>query len=284
MTLGLILHAPIHAGALGVDRGSRDLGFGGGNVDWLCFTRFFLFFYLKPDYIMCANRVQRILILDDEPDVTELLQYKLEQEGYRCEVLNDPLSFVSRVREFEPDLMLLDIMMPELNGLQLCRIARSDPAMRAIPIVFLTARGEAEDRVKGLETGADDYIPKPFNMKELLLRIANILNRCAPVDTASIHKRIQISGVVIDEDLHQLQVDGAEVVLTATEFRLLKLLMERKGRVQSREHLLVNVWHYDTDIETRTVDTHVRRVREKLGPYAHLIETVRGVGYRAVEI
>ncbi len=233
---------------------------------------------------MNATQVHRILVLDDEPDVTELLQYKLEQEGYRCEVLNDPLSFVARVREFQPDLMILDIMMPELNGLQLCRIARSDPAMKDIPIIFLTARGEAEDRVKGLETGADDYIPKPFNTKELLLRVGNILNRGMKPEEPVGQKRIQIAGVLIDEELHQLRVDGEEVVLTATEFRLLKLLMERKGRVQSREHLLVNVWHYDTDIETRTVDTHVRRVREKLGSYAHLIETVRGVGYRAVDI
>jgi two-component system phosphate regulon response regulator PhoB len=233
---------------------------------------------------MAVNKVQRILILDDEPDVTELLQYKLELEGYRCQVLNDPLLFIASVREFQPDLMILDIMMPELSGLQLCRIARADPAMQSIPIVFLTARGEVEDRVKGLETGADDYIAKPFNAKELLLRVANILSRSRSADTVCIHNQVHIGGVAIDDELHQLKVDGVEVVLTATEFRLLKLLMERKGRVQSREHLLVNVWHYDIEIETRTVDTHVRRVREKLGPYANLIETVRGVGYRAVDL
>jgi two-component system phosphate regulon response regulator PhoB len=233
---------------------------------------------------MSALKVHRILVLDDEPDVTELLEYKLEQEGYRVEVLNDPLVFVAKVRDFEPDLMILDIMMPELNGLQLCRIARSDPSMKDIPIIFLSARGEAEDRVKGLETGADDYLSKPFNAKELLLRISNMLNRVGTPVESSGQSRIEIAGVVIDDDLHELTVDGIPVVLTATEFRLLKLLMERKGRVQSREHLLVNVWHYDTDIETRTVDTHVRRVREKLGAYAHLIETVRGVGYRAVDV
>jgi len=233
---------------------------------------------------MSAPTVHRILVLDDEPDVTELLEYKLEQEGYRVAVLNDPLAFIAKVRDFEPDLMVLDIMMPELNGLQLCRIARSDPLMKNIPIIFLSARSEAEDRVKGLETGADDYLSKPFNVKELMLRISNMLHRVIAPTEASGKTRVEIAGVVIDEDLHELKVDGAHVVLTATEFRLLKLLMERKGRVQSREHLLVNVWHYDTDIETRTVDTHVRRVREKLGPYAHLIETVRGVGYRAVDI
>lgn len=233
---------------------------------------------------MSANNVNRILVVDDEPDVTELLKYKLEQEGYQCEVLNDPLAFVAAVRDFQPNLMVLDIMMPELNGLQLCRIARSDPAMKDVPIIFLTARGEAEDRVMGLETGADDYVSKPFNTKELMLRVGKILERGSKAVEVPASVRMQIGGVVIDEELHQLLVDNEQVVLTATEFRLLKLLMERKGRVQSRENLLVNVWHYDTDIETRTVDTHVRRLREKLGPYAHLIETVRGVGYRAVEI
>lgn len=233
---------------------------------------------------MSTNPPKRILVVDDEPDVTELLKYQLDQAGYRCEILNDPLAFVGRSREFKPDLIILDIMMPELSGIQLCRIARSDPSMRAIPIIFLTARGEAEDRVKGLEVGADDYIPKPFSIKELVLRVGNVLKRGQEPSEQGVASRIEIGGVVIDQELHEVQVDGRGVTLTATEFRLLKLLMERKGRVQSRENLLVNVWHYDSDIETRTVDTHVRRLREKLGPCAHLIETVRGVGYRAVEI
>ena len=233
---------------------------------------------------MNSLKTYRILVVDDEPDVTELLKYKLEQAGYRCEVLNDPLLFVSKARDYLPDLMILDIMMPELSGLQLCRIARADPLMKDVPIIFLTARGEAEDRIHGLESGADDYMSKPFNSKELCLRVEKLLARSLRVADQPKSARIEIGGVVIDEDAHQLLVDDEEVMLTATEFRLLGLLMERKGRIQSREHLLVNVWKYDTDIETRTVDTHVRRVREKLGPYAHLIETVRGVGYRAVDI
>ena len=228
--------------------------------------------------------MHRVLVVDDESDVTELLQYRLEQEGYRVATLNDPLGFVVKVREFEPDLMLLDIMMPELSGIQLCRIVRADPSMKDIPVIFLSARGEVEDRIKGLEAGAEDYISKPFNINELLLRISKMLKRSGAPSQPSGQSRIEIAGVVIDEDLHQLTVDGKNVLLTATEFRLLKLLMERKGRVQTRDHLLVNVWHYDTDIETRTVDTHVRRVREKLGQYAHMIETVRGVGYRAVDV
>ena len=228
--------------------------------------------------------MHRVLVVDDESDVTELLQYRLEQEGYRVATLNDPLGFVVKVREFEPDLMLLDIMMPELSGIQLCRIVRADPSMKDIPVIFLSARGEVEDRIKGLEAGAEDYLSKPFSINELLLRISKMLKRSGAPSEPAGQSRIEIAGVVIDEDLHQLTVDGKNVLLTATEFRLLKLLMERKGRVQTRDHLLVNVWNYDTDIETRTVDTHVRRVREKLGQYARMIETVRGVGYRAVDV
>lgn len=231
-----------------------------------------------------AATAQRILVLDDEPDVTELLKYKLEQEGYACKVINDPLIFVGQLREFRPELIILDIMMPEISGLQLCRIVRADPETKEVPVIFLTARGEAEDRVKGLETGAEDYISKPFDMRELLLRVNKILSRSGKAEDGSRKARVQIGPVLIDEERHQLEVDGKDVVLTATEFRLLKLLMERKGRVQSRDNLLVNVWNYDTEIETRTVDTHVRRVREKLGSYAHMIETVRGVGYRAVDL
>lgn len=233
---------------------------------------------------MKNNNVNRILIVDDEPDVTELLKYKFEQDGYICQVVNNPLSFISVAREFNPNLILLDIMMPELNGLQLCKMVRSDPKMNTIPIIFLTARGEVEDRIKGLESGGDDYISKPFNTKELMLRVANILNRNQSGGSVNNKNRIQIAGVVLDDSLHELTVDGEVVILTATEFRLLKLLMLRKNRVQTRENLLVNVWNYDTDIETRTVDTHVRRVREKLGPYANMIETIRGVGYKAVDI
>ena len=232
---------------------------------------------------MTNNNANRILIVDDEPDVTELLKYKLEQDGHLCQVVNNPLSFISVAREFNPNLIVLDIMMPELNGLQLCKMVRSDPKMNTIPIIFLTARGEVEDRIKGLESGGDDYMAKPFNTKELLLRVGNILNRKQSGESENNKNRIQIAGVVLDESLHELRVDGELILLTATEFRLLKLLMLRKNRVQTRENLLVNVWNYDTDIETRTVDTHVRRVREKLGPYANIIETIRGVGYKVVD-
>ena len=225
---------------------------------------------------------KRILVIDDEPDVTELIGYRLKQDNYTVEILQDPLMIMGKARDFNPDLFILDIMMPELNGLQICRMIRADTSLKNTPIIFLTARGDAEDRIKGLETGADDYLTKPFNMKELSLRIQSIFKRTGKEDTKK-SNRIQVGPVVIDEELHQLTVSGKEIELTATEFRLLKLLMERRGRVQTRENLLINVWNYDSDIETRTVDTHVRRLREKLGDDVNIIETVRGVGYRVID-
>ena len=218
---------------------------------------------------MNEHKRPQILLCDDEPDVTELLKYSLESKGFSVQAFNKPIEFVSRVRDFTPDL---------------CQIIRSDPRIKSTPIIFLSAKSEVEDRVKGLEHGADDYLTKPFSTEELILRVGGLLRRTKLAEAKTNDLRIQIAGVIIDEALHELTIDGSPISVTATEFRLLKLLMERKGRVQSREHLLVSVWNYDTDIETRTVDTHIRRLREKLGPYAHLIETVRGVGYRAVSI
>ena len=230
---------------------------------------------------MKKNEGPQILVIDDEPDVTDLLKYSLELKGYNVHALNNPIEFVSKVRDLSPNLIILDIMMPELDGMQLCQIIRSDPIIKSTPIIFLSARSEVEDRVKGLEHGADDYLTKPFSTEELLLRVEGLLRRTKLIMAETSNSRIQIAGVIIDDALHELTVDGNHIPVTATEFRLLKLLMERKGRVQSRESLLASVWNYDSNIETRTVDTHIRRLREKLGPYHHLIETVRGVGYRA---
>lgn len=225
---------------------------------------------------------KRILVVDDEPDVTDLLKFKLTREGYVVEAINNPLEILGKAREFSPDLFLLDIMMPDLDGLKIARMIRADGKLNAVPIVFLTARGEIEDRIKGLELGADDYIAKPFDSKELILRIGLILRRIKEPKTEE-DTRLSVGGIELDEGSHAVTVNGAAVDLTATEFKLLKLLMERKGRVQSRENLLVNVWNYDTDTETRTIDTHIRRLREKLGERAALIETIRGVGYRISE-
>ena len=231
---------------------------------------------------MSEMRAKRILIVDDEPDVTELVGYQLRAKGFAVEALNDPTQSIAKIRAFQPDLVILDVMMPNISGIQICRMLRADPKSKSIPVVFLTARAEEADRVLGLEVGGDDYICKPFSVKELSLRIQGLLRRSAePSDDQP--KHLEIGTIVLDNERHQVTVNGAPVELTATEFRLLRLLMERKGRVQSREHLLLNVWNYETEIETRTVDTHIRRLREKLGPEADLIETLRGVGYRMID-
>lgn len=231
---------------------------------------------------MTTVQGKRILVVDDEPDVTELVSYKLKREGYEVAIINNPLEILGTAREFNPDLFVLDIMMPDLDGLKICRMIRADKKLSRVPIIFLTARGEVEDRIRGLESGADDYISKPFDTKELALRIGLIFKRMAS-EAGVEGKQLQVADILLDEDLHQVKVGGQEIELTATEFKLLKLLMQRKGRVQSRENLLVNVWNYDTDTETRTIDTHIRRLREKLKERSNLIETVRGVGYRINE-
>lgn len=228
---------------------------------------------------MNLEKRKRILIVDDEPDVTELLSFRLKKEHFETEVINDPLLILGKAREFNPDLFLLDIMMPELDGLKICRMIRADKHLSRVPIIFLSARTQVEDRIIGLESGADDYVSKPFDFKELLLRIRLILKRVGELQEQS-GKQYRVGNVLLDEDVHSVSIGTTEIELTATEFKLLRLLMERKGRVQTRENLLVNVWNYDTDTETRTIDTHIRRLREKLGEQSAIIETVRGVGYR----
>jgi two-component system phosphate regulon response regulator PhoB len=225
----------------------------------------------------------KVVIVDDEEDVTSLLRYHLEAESFAVETINDPTRIMGAARDFEPDLFILDIMMPDINGLQICRMIRADQRLKHVPIIFLTAKTDDEDRIHGLESGGDDYICKPFNIKEVVLRVKAILKRTNQSSVNSIPSRVQIRKVMLDEDQHLLQVEGKNVELTATEFKLLKLLIERKGRVQSRESLLTNVWQYESDTETRTVDTHIRRLRKKLGTQAEIIETIRGVGYRVVE-
>lgn len=231
---------------------------------------------------MAETRSKRILIVDDEPDVTELVGYQLRAKGFAAETLNDPTQSIAKIRAFQPDLVILDVMMPDISGIQICRMLRADPKTKSIPVIFLTAKTEEADRVLGLEVGGDDYICKPFSVKELMLRVQGLLRRnSGPAD--ELPKRLEIGSIVLDNERHQVTITGVPVELTATEFRLLRLLMERKGRVQTREHLLLNVWNYETEIETRTVDTHIRRLREKLGAEADRIETLRGVGYRMVD-
>lgn len=225
---------------------------------------------------------KKILVVDDEPDVTELLAYTLKAKGFIVEAVNNPNASIGLARTFLPDLVILDVMMPELNGIQICRLLRAEPQLKNVPVFFLTAKAEEGDRIQGLESGADDYICKPFSTKELVLRVQSTLRRAG--ESAPAPKKILQAGeIVLDVERHEVRLHGQPVDLTATEFKLLHLLMERRGRVQTREHLLINVWNYETEIETRTVDTHVRRLREKLGSEADWIETIRGVGYRMAE-
>jgi two-component system phosphate regulon response regulator PhoB len=225
---------------------------------------------------------KKILVVDDEPDVTELVAYHLRAKGFHVETLIDATASISKARTYNPDLVILDIMMPHLSGIQVCRILRADNKLSRVPIIFLTAKAEPQDRIEGLESGADDYLAKPFSPKELVLRVESVLRRAsAPPQPAA--QKISVGQIALDSDTHRVTVQGRLIELTATEFKLLRLLMERQGRVQTREHLLLNVWNYSTEIETRTVDTHVRRLREKLGEEAGWIETIRGVGYRIAD-
>jgi len=215
-----------------------------------------------------AEHLKRILVVDDETDVTELLDYKFRQAGYAVRSLNDPLRAIGLARDFRPDLIILDVMMPELTGVQLLRMVRADALLQDTPVIFLTAKGETADKVT-----------KPFDVRELMLRAQALLRR-AKSAAAKPSTRLAAGALLLDIERHEVTAAGKPLELTATEFKLLRLLLERKGRVQSREELLSDVWNYSPDLETRTVDTHVRRLREKLGPAGDVIETVRGVGYR----
>ena len=221
---------------------------------------------------------ERILLIEDEPDIAEVLQYNLEKEGFAVETAQRGDAGLEAVRRDAPDLILLDLMLPGIDGLELTRLLKRDAATARLPIVMLTARGEEVDRIVGLELGADDYISKPFSPREVVLRVKAVLRRLQP--EAADSDLLSVGAIELDAAAHQLRVRGREVPLTATEFRLLKLLMERCGRVQTRGQLLSDVWGYAEDIDSRTVDTHVRRLRRKLGPEADRIETVIGVGYR----
>jgi two-component system phosphate regulon response regulator PhoB len=231
---------------------------------------------------MSEQKPKKILVIDDEPDVAALVSYHLKAKGHHVETVCNPNVSIGIARSLLPDLVILDIMMPDLNGIQICRILRADPKLKNVPIIFLTAKAEEGDRIAGFETGCDDYICKPFSIKELVLRVQSILRRATegvPEET----RRLQVGRIILDVERHEATVHDRPIELTATEFKLLRLLMERRGRVQTREHLLINVWNYETEIETRTVDTHIRRLREKLGAEADWIETIRGVGYRMAE-
>jgi two-component system phosphate regulon response regulator PhoB len=224
----------------------------------------------------------KILLVDDEPDALEVLGFKLREAGYAPIFARDGTRALAVARQDRPDLIVLDLMLPEVDGLEVCKILRRDPTTASIPILMLTARAAEMDRVLGLELGADDYVTKPFSPRELVLRIRKLLQRMQAAEEPSAH--LKLGDIEIDVPRHEVQVAGRRLTLTATEFRLLEILARRRGRVQSRDRLLQDVWGYENPIDSRTVDTHMRRLREKLGGAAEQLETVRGVGYRfAVE-
>jgi phosphate regulon transcriptional regulator PhoB len=220
-----------------------------------------------------------ILVVDDERDIVELVRYHAEKQGWRCLIAADGPTALRRVATERPDLVVLDLMLPGLDGLEICRRLRADPATARLPIIMLTARGEETERVVGLEVGADDYVVKPFSPRELVARIRAVLRRTAA--EAGPEER-KLGDLEIDEGRHRVTVAGTLVELTAKEFGLLVALLHAGGRVLSREQLLDGVWGYANaaEIESRTVDVHVRRLREKLGAAARRIVTVKGAGYR----
>ena len=219
-----------------------------------------------------------ILIVDDEQDVLDLLVYNMQKAGFRTVTARDGATALQKARDQHPALIVLDLMLPQLDGTEVCKQLKTDSKTASTPIIMLTAKAEEVDRVVGLELGADDYVTKPFSPRELVLRVKTILRRATgKVAPAEVLKSGDLS---VDIAKHEATVKGKALELTATEFKLLVTLMERRGRVQTRDRLLADVWGYEGDIDTRTVDTHVRRLREKLGSAAEYIETVRGVGYR----
>ena len=224
--------------------------------------------------------MQTIAIIEDEHDLAELLAFNLTREGFRVVTAGDGRSGLALVRREEPALVLLDLMLPELMGTDVCRELKRDPATADIPVLMLTAKGEEIDRVVGFEVGADDYVVKPFSMRELLLRVKAVLRRGAAEQQQPVTKVLSFGPLQIDTERHEVRVDGQEVVLTGTEFKLLQTLAERRGRLQSRDRLLDDVWGYAADVDSRTVDTHITRLRGKLGVAGDLIKTVRGFGYK----
>jgi two-component system phosphate regulon response regulator PhoB len=224
----------------------------------------------------------RILVIEDEADIRQVLDYNLKSAGHEVVEASRGVDGLRLLRERIPDLVLLDLMLPDMPGTEVCRAIKDNAATRTLPVVMLTARGEEIDRVVGFEIGADDYITKPFSVRELVLRIRAVLRRReSPQGEAA---SIEFGNLRIDRAAHRVWVDAEEVELTALEFKLLVTLYERRNRVQSRGALLDQVWGIETKISTRTVDAHVKRLREKMGAARDYIETVRGVGYRFAEI
>lgn len=227
---------------------------------------------------------QRILVVDDEDDLRKVLEFNLRNAGFQTLSASNGREAIALAESEVPDLILLDVMLPDIQGTQVCQQIKTNPALREIPIVMVTARGEEIDRVVGFELGVDDYIVKPYSVREVVLRVRAILKRTHAVDEMpSVADRVTFGQIELDIERHRVWVAGDEIKLTATEFRLLETFLNRRGRVQTRDTLLKDVWGADINVTPRTVDTHVKRLREKLGVAGDYVETVRGIGYRFAE-
>ena len=223
---------------------------------------------------------ERIVVIEDEADILEVLQYNLTREGYRVATSRDGEEGLAAVRRENPDLVLLDLMLPGLDGVEICRRLKADPTTASIPVVMVTAKGEETDVVLGLELGADDYVAKPFSPRELMARVRAVLRRGPLRQERQDGERIVREGLVIDAVSHRVSIDGEPISLTATEMRLLHFLAQHPGRVFTRDQLVSRVIGDRAVVVDRNIDVHVGAVRRKLGPYRKLIETLRGVGYR----
>lgn len=225
----------------------------------------------------------KILVIEDDKDISELIEFNLKAENYQVQVCHNGKEGLQQAQKSRPELLILDLMLPDLGGLEICKILKRDPATRHIPILMLTAKGDEIDRIVGFELGADDYMTKPFSPRELTLRAKAILKRTQSPAGESVPKVIDFGKLHMDLEKFEVRVENEEIKLTALEFKLLKFLYERKGRVASRDQLLDRVWGYQKDLNTRTVDTHIKRLREKLGAAGSYIETLRGLGYRFID-
>jgi DNA-binding response OmpR family regulator len=218
-----------------------------------------------------------VLIVEDEADVVDLLRYNLNKAGFSVLIANDGIQGLDMAKANRPDIIILDLMLPGMDGKTICKTLKKDPETEAIPVLMLTAKGDTADRVQGLETGADDYVTKPFSPRELVLRVQGLIRRSK---TSTRPETLEVDDFVVNKNAFEIRLAGTRLDLTTTEFKLLTLLIERRGRTQSRETLLYDVWGYQNVIDTRTVDTHMRRLREKLGTHSGRLETIRGEGYR----
>ena len=220
----------------------------------------------------------KVFIVEDEPDLRDTLTYNFESEGFTVESFSNGESFLEALEKTIPNLVILDLMLPGISGLDVCRELRSNENHNNIAVVMLTAKSEEIDRIVGFELGADDYVTKPFSVRELILRVKVLIKKRFqnPIN----EQILEFGPIIMNLGAHDVIVDGQNIILTALEFKLLKHLMKRKGRVQTRDQLLGDVWGYSSEVTTRTVDTHIKRLREKLGKPGDLIQTIRGVGYR----